>query len=118
MELADGSGQRACVDGFCTEDTRTRLLTATSGTDLVTLSFRPGGVSDGQVVVTLDEGDEFTWLGSPLDTANIDHHYREDLSESGLQALHAAWQVQIIDPVWGRNDLLWDALHRFADTHE
>jgi hypothetical protein len=27
-----------------------------------------------------------------------------------VKALCAAWQVTVIDPEWGRDDLLWDVL--------
>ncbi len=31
-----------------------------------------------------------------------------------IEALCAAWQVTIIDPEWGRNDVLWTVLKSFT----
>lgn len=114
MPLADGSAQRASLDGFCTEQVADRLRIATRDTDLAALIFPPGSQSDGQVVVTINGGQEITWLGRTLDVDNLYHVYGDDLSEAGAEALCNAWQLHIIDPVWGRNDLLWSLLRRFA----
>jgi hypothetical protein len=60
--------------------------------------------------VTLDESEEYTWVGAPYHAEDIDHHYADEVSEEGLRALHEAYQVAAVDPVWGRNDLLWPRL--------
>jgi hypothetical protein len=112
VPLVAGSGQRASVDGFCTQDTLIPLHAVTRGTDLVVITFPPGCESGGQVAVTMIDGGECTWLGLPLDSEDIDQYYQEDLSDRGFQAIRTAWQVHIIDPVWGRDDLLWDTLRR------
>ena len=110
VPLVDGSGQRAAVLGFCSEDTAIGLQEVSTGTELVLLTYAPGATSDAQVVVTLDVGTEFTFVGAPTDTANIDHYYADDLSAQGLAALHDAWQICLFDPRWGCDDLLWDTL--------
>ncbi|MDX3656256.1 hypothetical protein PV646_02950 [Streptomyces sp. ID05-26A] len=112
--LVDGHAQRASLDGFCTEHTADLLRRATLHTDLVTLIFPPGSQEGGQVVVTVDDGQEFTWLGSPADLGHLYDIYGDDLSEAAIEALGDAWQLHIVDPVWGRNDLLWDQLRRFT----
>jgi len=114
VPLVAGSGQRASIDGFGTQDTIDRLQAATLGTDLVVIAFAPDCESGGQVVVTAINGHECTWLGLPLDAVDIDDYYQDDLSHPGLDAMRSAWQVNVIDPVWGRDDLLWDTLRKFS----
>jgi hypothetical protein len=114
VPLHHGSGQRASVCGYCSEETMAYLSSVSLSSDLIAITFPPGTRSSGQVVVTVRDGEECTWVGLPADAVDIDGHYREALSDSGLMALHTAWQVHLIDPVWGRNDLLWDALRAFG----
>ncbi|MDX2576715.1 hypothetical protein PV332_14675 [Streptomyces scabiei] len=33
-----------------------------------------------------------------------------------VREVAAAWQVTLIDPVWGRNTVLWPLLGRFLDS--
>jgi hypothetical protein len=33
-----------------------------------------------------------------------------------VAALYRAWQVTVIDPVWGRDDVLWPALEQAVQT--
>lgn len=108
------SGQRASIDGFGTSDTISRLQRLTLGTDLILIAFAPGCPSGGQVPVTVMGGGECTWLGLPLDAADIDDYYLRDLSGRGINAIRDAWQINLIDPVWGRDDLLWDTLQKFS----
>lgn len=114
--LDDKSGQRAYVTGFCSQGfvDVARVAATVSGTDLVVLAFVPGTESGPQVVVTVDDGAEFTWLGHPVDAVNIDHLYGDDLAADGVAALRAAWQVHMFDPLWGRNELLWSFLSMVA----
>jgi hypothetical protein len=109
-----GGAQRAAVDGFCTEQVADRLRSVTLGTDLVTLVLAPGYHSDLQVAVTIQDGQECTWLGRGMGVDDIHLYYANDVSEAGLQALYGAWQLHIIDPVWGRNNVLWTVLRQFA----
>jgi uncharacterized protein DUF6919 len=115
VPLTDGNGQRAAIEGFCTEEAMQRLYVASWATDLVTLSYPPGSsASDGAVAVSTLGGLECTWLGSCQDRGELIYYYGEDLCEAAVIDLCSAWQVHILDPVWGRNDLLWDVLRRFA----
>lgn len=98
--------QRAYVEARCTPETYFRLEAGLLGTDLVMLSTTspesgwgfPPDLEDAwvtSVTVSLREGRPYSFLGrmypEPEEPAN-------------------AWIVQIFDPVWGRNDLLWDAV--------
>lgn len=109
--LTGGSGQRAYVSGFCTEQLADKIRAAILGTDLIALVTPAGWENYIQIPVTIDDGAEFTWVGGTYDEANIEHFYAQDCP-SALPALLAAWQVEVLDPAWGRNDLLWAALDR------
>lgn len=106
--LDDGAGQRAWVTGFCTEDTADKVKAAVLGTDLITLAVPPGWDNPVRIPVTIDDHAEFTWAGA-LDPETIEHYYA-GICPHALEALDAAWQVDVIDPAWGRTELLWDRL--------
>lgn len=110
IPLTNGSAQRAAVGGFCDDAMVLNLMAATFGTDLVMLRFASGDTGEGSVVVTLDEREEYTFLGRTEGPDDLEYGYGEDLSPAGLAALTSAWQVHLFDPVWGRNDLLWPLL--------
>lgn len=107
--LQDGHGQRAWVSGFSDEGTCDKIRAACLGTDLIVIYTPPNCGNATQIVVTIDDHAEHTWAGGSLDEANIEHHYRQDCPLA-LDALKSAWQIDVIDPVWGRNDLLWATL--------
>jgi hypothetical protein len=110
IALANGSAQRAAGGGFCDDAMLLNLMAATFGTDLVMLRFASGDTGEGSVVVTLDEREEYTFLGRAEGPDDLEYGYGEDLSPAALAALIGAWQVHLFDPVWGRNDLLWPLL--------
>ncbi|MFG1826736.1 DUF6919 domain-containing protein [Microbispora bryophytorum] len=111
VPLADGYGQRAAVAGFADEQLVERIKTAILGTDLVAVVTPPGWDSPTQIPVTIDDGEAFTWAGGALDGPDIVHLYGEDCP-AALEALLGAWQIDVLDPVWGRQDLLWGRLAR------
>jgi hypothetical protein len=42
------------------------------------------------------------------------YYYDQACRPEVVQELCESWQVALIDPVWGRNDVLWPVLARFA----
>jgi hypothetical protein len=107
---AAGSGQRAFLDAVSDETTAWRVMAALRCLELVVLAFPPGRTGRGQIVVTLDEGEEATWCGWH-DPEGYTHVWSE-VSPTVDQLHRDGWWLQIIDPVWGRNDVLWDAVLR------
>lgn len=109
VPLDDGDGQRACVTGWCSAGTFEAIRDATLRTDLVVVAYEPGADADELwgAVVTIDGGEPFSQAGGPPTRF-------EDLFEAGpmpdFAEFHDAWSVTVIDPVWGRDDLLWDTL--------
>ncbi|MEW2493746.1 hypothetical protein AB0942_09385 [Streptomyces nodosus] len=109
LAFPGGDAQRAAVGGFCDENLARRIEAAVLRTDLIALVTRPGGDSPSRIPVTIDGGEPFTWIGNPLDSYEISHHYGRDCPHA-LDALTAAWQVEVFDPRWGREDVLWECL--------
>ena len=62
------------------------------------------------------DGCDWTWFGTQVPR----RHFRDahigygECHRDAVDALCAAWQVTIIDPQWGRNEVLWPALERWA----
>jgi len=111
-----GSAQRANVSGFASTDTFARLMAAVADADLIITAARAAPYDDLApfIAITLDDGEEFTWDGGADSRESIEHGYGHDCPDA-VDALCRAWQVTLIDPEWGRNDLLWPLLERFAD---
>jgi hypothetical protein len=113
--------QRAAVEGFASADTLALLRAAVGGTALILMAVPAGGpdsVWETQIPVTLRGEEEVTWFGSVMSHADIAD---EDVSfgichPDAVNAICESWQVTIIDPEWGRNDLLSARLEKFA-TH-
>ncbi len=72
-----------------------------------------------RISVTLAGDQENTWFGSSYTRGDIeDDQAGYGICRPGaIEALCAAWQVTIIDPEWGRNDVLWPVLESFAAQH-
>lgn len=126
----DGAGyrQRATVCGFCEEPTAMRIYRGLVETDLLVLAYPPGPEDNGmrQVPVTIwtDEdgpGHEYqelcpngvlinTWTAGHVPSEHIADMYGQVLDSRAIAALEDAWQVEVVDTRWGRNDLLWPEL--------
>jgi hypothetical protein len=118
-----GSAQRANVSGYCTPEGFARLMAAASGADLIITAARALDASEERkfgpfFTITLDAGEEFTWDGIALSRSILDDSYGWDCHPAAVDELFSAWQVTLIDPVWGRNDVLWPVLQAFADSAE
>jgi hypothetical protein len=107
--------QRAAVQGFAGDDVMAALRQAVAGTGLTFLASRAPRRTDWRtaIVVTLDDGEPFTWFGATPSRRDLAGDY-DYCRKSVVAALQDAWQVTIVDPEWGRNDRLWPALEAFA----
>ncbi len=106
-EVLEGCGQRAWVDGVCSEAVAARLVMAGLISDLVVLAYPPGLLGDSVIPVTISSLVPVTHVGGASSAETIDDAF-EEVHPDGRAALRSAWQVTVIDPRWGRNDLLWD----------
>ena len=106
--------QRAAVSGFCSKELRDAILQALLHTDLIVIDSPPGtdDIYATQVCVSygLCDLENLTVCGAPFSAQNIDDDYGAALHREALLALHQAWQIAVIDPIWGRNDVLWPSL--------
>jgi hypothetical protein len=104
--------QRAFVSGYCDEGMADSLLNKLSRTDIVVVSYGVGAVGESSIPVTLCEGKPCTWLGrSPdlFDEETFDF-YAFESNPAFVEAIRDAQHLQIFDPVWGREDLLFTAI--------
>jgi hypothetical protein len=105
---SDGLGaQRAVVAGWCSAGTLDNLNTALLWTDLVALAYPVDSGDDlDPIPVTIDSGEAFTWA-APSDLADL---FERDGDAPDSAEFADAWYVTVIDPVWGRDTLLWDTV--------
>lgn len=118
--------QRATVRGFADDATLARIEAAVRGSGLLLITRRTEippwwhqwlprrlrpmlAFDEGRIPVTATtDGTVHTWLGwltFDVVATEFDGVGREAFAE-----VLDAWQVLVIDPQWGRNDLLWDTL--------
>lgn len=114
----DGSWrQRAFVSGWAEPELVGAFMSVLDPTELVIVATPPSETRiTTQIVVTLDDARENTWLGAAHSTGDLRGMYGPHLSPDALEALCSAWQLQIFDPVWGRKDELWTILEAIADV--
>ncbi len=109
----DGNAQRAFVRGYCTEDTFQRIDAALFGTELIALPRPPGMYHLCPVPVTTVNGKNFTWGGmSSGEPEAIAREFGGALNDTMLGVLTTCWLVDVLDPVWGRTNLLWSKLRK------
>jgi len=106
----DGWAQRAWVHGFGTAELADRIESALLDNDLIVCTTPPGGDNPTRICVTVNDGRAYT-IGGAMRASYLAEQYREEIP-AALPALLNAWQIEVIDPVWGRNDLLWQRLDR------
>jgi hypothetical protein len=112
--------QRATVEGFATGVALMRFSDAAHDAGLLAVAYDPPsrfrwryGYRDS-VAVTTREGRYRTGFGVQLPR----RHIRDGWIGYGMchrdavKALCGAWQLTLIDPEWGRPDVLWETLER------
>lgn len=117
---ADGTAQRQYVTGFCSAETAADLLALSTRSDLVTVAHAPGEASTASIPVTLDGGEVVTVLGSsenPVTEEQI-RDWAEETNENLALLLADSWYVEILDPAWGRNDVLLPAVSAALTTRQ
>ncbi len=110
-EGGNGLRQRNYVTGFVSVDTYFQMKRALLGTDLVIISG--GGGERTSIDVSMRNDFGFTFLGRFEDLDNTDYFLslaRNTNVEFASYVRDQALEVQIFDPVWGRNDVLLPSL--------
>jgi hypothetical protein len=114
----DGSTweQRAAVSGFASDRVLDRLRKAARTAGLVLIARKAGKLQASYrdaIPVTCADEEPCTWFGAIVNADEVTCQY-DDCHPDAVKALCDAWQVSLIDLEWGRNDVLWPALERFA----
>ena len=104
--------QRQYVTGFCSAETAAGLLALSTRFELVTVAHAPGEASSASIPVTLDGGEVVTVLGSSENPVTEDQirDWAEETNESLALLLADSWYVEILDPAWGRDNVLLPAV--------
>ena len=106
--------QRAFVSGLADLDLARHLAERLVHTDLIAFIsplLKPHESFDLwlDVPVTLHERSPVTWIGGRMAADDLFTGIAEETSLTS-QELAGYYSVQVLDPVWGRADYLWDAL--------
>jgi hypothetical protein len=109
---AGGAAQRQYVTGFCSAATAGSLLALSTRTELVTVAHAPGEASSAAIPVTLAGPEITTVLGSSENPVEEDQirDWADETNDALALLLADSWYVEILDPVWGRNDVLLPAV--------
>jgi hypothetical protein len=104
----DGHAQRQYVTGFCSAAAAAELMALSTRSELITIGHAPGETSAAAVPVTFDGADVVTVLGSsenPVDEDQL-RDWSDETNETLALVLADSWYVEVLDPVWGRNEVL------------
>ena len=113
--------QRAAVTGFADDDTWDRIRTAVErARQLVLIAHRtpprgrvwtrPRRLRGAGMAITTAGDRVHTQFGARMSLGDIEG-YLWELGQEGFAAVRGALQVTVIDPVWGRDDVLWSVLN-------
>ena len=107
-----GLVQRQYVTGFCSAEAAAELLALSTRSELVTVAHAPGETSNAAIPVTLDGGEVVTVLGSSENPVTEDQiqDWANETNDTLALLLADSWYVEILDPVWGRDDALLPAV--------
>lgn len=123
---------RATVSGFVEPDLASWLELTVGATDLVIVSF-DGADEDYPLVdvpstipITMEGGEPGSWAGGARDRGSLADFCLAGDTEEGefaslspemVAELGESVQVTLIDPVWGRANLLWEFLAAALDAY-
>ncbi|WP_461188413.1 DUF6919 domain-containing protein [Arthrobacter sp. Z4-13] len=107
-----GVAQRQYVTGFCSAEIVAQLLALSTRSELVTVAHAPGESSNAAIPVTLDGGEVVTVLGSSENPVTEDQiqDWAGETNDNLALLLADSWYVEILDPAWGRDDVLLPAV--------
>jgi uncharacterized protein DUF6919 len=107
---------RASIDGFADDAVLRSLRGATQGTELIVTArrtrsrrwWRPSN-DGGRIVVTEVDGRISTEFGGQLWPGCMEGIW-DGIGKQAYREVMHAWHIAVVDPEWGRNDLLIDTL--------
>ena len=104
--------QRATVDFLLPHEIADSLSTAAARRGLVVIRHgAPPATTDMDIsaLVTLDDGEPYTWSGRAAGVDQLRFEY-EDCSPELIAEVLQAEQVALVEPEWGPTTRLWDLL--------
>ena len=105
--LVDGElRQRAYVAGYCRPEVAERLEVL-GLTDLVVLACAAEVPGSFDVPITVQGYEPHTWGARGGESPE---EFAGELHPTAVAALWESVHVEVLDPMWGRDDLLWDLL--------
>jgi len=102
-------GQRAFVSGFAGEATVDAVEAAILGTRLIALVTPTGRDNPFHIPVTVMEEAPCSFIGPAYSRNDLVAYYTPSCPLA-VPALLNAQQLEVFDPEWGDNHLLWDTL--------
>jgi hypothetical protein len=107
--------QRAAVEGFITDHRLLQRL-ADAAEEAGMQLLLAGRLDTGRQGITVTTRDHrpYTGFGGHLDGPNLRNIWR-GISPAALEEIYRATQVTIVDPQWGRNDVLWPLLKSLSE---
>lgn len=114
-QIEEGSGQRAEVSGFASEEVAKRLYKLMLDSGLLVFIYPPFVESGYHIPITIWDFHPCTWSGSSCGGEHL-RFIMEATSREAIAELAETWEVIIIDPQWGRNDLLWERVTEALDS--
>jgi len=105
---AAGHSQRQYVTGFCGAGAAAELVALSTRSELITVAHAPGETSRAAIPVTFDGDAVVTVLGSSESPVEEDQlrDWSDETNETLALLLADSWYVEVLDPVWGRNEVL------------
>jgi hypothetical protein len=103
--------QRAAVSGLVGDEQLLNALARVAEAQRLTILVRTVGESSRRpgITATQVDGEAYTAFGGHLARSDLRHIWL-GTSWAALTEIEAAWQVTLVDPVYGRTDRLWSAL--------
>lgn len=104
--------QREYVTGFCSAESARLLLQLSAQTEFIAVAHAPGEAGSASIPVTLDGDEIVTVLGTsetPAESEQI-RDWAEESNETLALLLADSWYVEVLDPLWGRNQHLLPAV--------
>lgn len=101
--------QRAGVGGFVERGLADRVESAALAAGLLVVRHDGAGRRRGGVTVTTRAGRPYTEFGARWSRRALVNQYAE-CGGPAITRIQAAVQLTVVDPQWGRNDVLWPLL--------
>jgi len=98
--------QRAMVEGLCSENCADRLASLSLNTELIVITHYPGADATYEIPITQEDGQTFSVAAGAHTRCELWDKIHHDTE----RRLLTAYNVAVLDPRWGRDDLLWSAV--------